>query len=147
MIDDKRPVPGGCLLTLLLLALPLAYWNVATFRQWSQARQLQTQGQDVEALVVQARTSRGTRGIVENFNVDYRLPPNLDPSGQVHAVQVDQETFRQAQRTQRIKVRILPDHPQIQQAVGGSPTPWMLLLCVAADLALLALLVIVLKGW
>lgn len=146
MTAAASPRPTGCLLILLVLAVPLVYGNFVMFRQWSQARQLDRAGQLTDAVVINAGTAPGPRSIGRNYGVEYRLPANLDPSQQQHHANVNENTYRRAVDYGKIQVKYLPEHPQVQRPVGAtSPIPAILIL-LGFNLAFLFLLVIVFKG-
>lgn len=115
----------GCLLILLLLTIPLIYFNFIGYRDWSNAKRLDQYGQVVQADVTDLSTNRN-RSFVDYY-VTYRLPAYLDEIGKTHEVNVSEEAYQDASQSRKIDVKILADHPEIQRAVGSkSPTSFLL---------------------
>lgn len=115
-----RMPPAWLLVGLTLLGL-LGYGNVLMLRQWQQGRLLDRQGVSAQAVVTATRVGRGSRGIGENYFVDYRLPPTLDPAGTLHSANVNQEIFLSARDQGVIPIQYLPSQPSVQRIATTSP--------------------------
>lgn len=112
------------LLALFLVNLP------AVHQAWT-GHQIDRQGRDVEATVLEARTVDG-----RHF-VDYRLPEDVDPDGTPFSARVDAATLARAEATDRLPVRVVPGRPGANRADGEVSSPLFLVAAVAADAILL----------
>lgn len=147
MNADQRTLgaANGCLITLLLLAFPLVYGNWAAYKQWSNARLLETSGKVVQAEVLEVDTARGSR-VGMNYGVTYRLPAYLNPSGKNYHATVNESVYQTASTDKTIAVKILADHPEIQKVVGGESPIYFIVLMALADVIFLFFLAIFIFG-
>jgi hypothetical protein len=108
------------LLVVVLVNLPAAH------EKWTD-HEVAEQGRDVEAVVVDAR-STGGRNLV-----DYTLPEKLDPDVTVFSAAVDDATYRLAVETDRLAVRAVPGKPGANRPDGQVHNPLFLVAALSAD--------------
>jgi hypothetical protein len=114
------------LLAVFLVNLP------AVHQAWTDHR-IATQGRDVEAVVLHARTIEG------RHLVDYRLPKEADPAGQRFSASVDDATYELARDSDRLAVRVVPGQPGANRPDGEVTSPVLVVAAVAADAILLVI--------
>jgi hypothetical protein len=112
------------LVAVFLVNLPAAH------QAWTD-HQLATDGRDVEATVLEARSING------RHLVDYRLPEDVDPAGNRFSASIDAETFRGAESSHRLAVRVIPGRPGANRPEGEVSSPLFLVAAVGADAILL----------
>lgn len=112
------------LLALFLVNLP------AVHQAWT-GHQIDREGRDVRAIVLEARTVDG-----RHF-VDYRLPADIDPEGTPFSARVDAATLARAEETDRLLVRVVPGRPGANRPDGEVSSPLFLVAAVSADAILL----------
>lgn len=117
------------LAVLVLVNLP------AVHDAWVQ-RQLDQRGRTVTAVVLDARTFRGTRF------VDYRLPRTVDPAGHRYSARLDERAFRRAEETHRLPVLVVPGQPGTNRPLGALPDRLFLVVALAADGVLVLVLLL-----
>jgi hypothetical protein len=115
----------------LVLLLAVFMVNLPAVHQaWTDHR-IATAGEDVEAVVIDARTING------RHLVDYRLPEEDDPAGNKFSASVDGPTYDLARDTDRLAVRVVPGHPGANRPDGEVSSPILVVAAVGADLILL----------
>jgi hypothetical protein len=115
----------------LVLLLAVFMVNLPAVHQaWTDHR-IASDGQDVEAVVIDARTING------RHLVDYRLPEDVDPAGNKFSASVDGPTYELARETDRLAVRAIPGHPGANRPDGEVSSPILVVAAVGADLILL----------
>lgn len=144
--NHRLPLSVPVLALFFLTMGLLGYGNFRAVQQWTQGRQLGTQGQVTTAQVVAARATRGTRGLVENHYVEYRLPDHLDPTGKIRTAGVSSEVFDLARQHGAIQVQYLPSNPNIQRPLGSNSPLTLAYWMLALDILLLGLVTLILKG-
>lgn len=112
------------LLALFLVNLPVVH------QEWT-GHQIDSEGRDVQATVLEARTADG------RYFVDYRLPEEIDPAGTPFSARVDAATFARVEKTDRLEVRVVPGRPGAHRPEGEVSSPLFLIAAVSADLILL----------
>jgi hypothetical protein len=114
------------LLAVFLVNLP------AVHQAWTDHR-IDSEGRDVDAVVLAARTING------RHLVDYRLPEDVDPAGTRFSASVDDATYRLARSSDRIAVRVVPGEPGANRPDGEVSSPIFVVAAVAADAILLVI--------
>lgn len=115
----------------LLLVLVVFLVNLpAVYGGWTD-HELATRGQDVEAVVIHVRQ------IGDRYLVDYRLPDEFDPARTTFSASIDEPTYENARRTDRLAVRVLPGRPGANRPDGLVPSSLFKVMAVVADLVLL----------
>ncbi|MBW8751479.1 MAG: hypothetical protein JF565_08645 [Propionibacteriales bacterium] len=112
------------LLAVFLVNLPAGH------QAWTDHR-IATDGRDVEATVLEARTING------RHLVDYRLPHEVDPAGNRFSASIDAETYRHASASHRLAVRVIPGRPGANRPSGEVSSPLFVVAAVGADAILL----------
>lgn len=112
------------LLALFLVNLP------AVHQAWT-GHQIDRDGRDVQATVLEARTVDG-----RHF-VDYRLPADVDPDGTPFSSRVDAATLARAEETDRLPVRVVPGRPGANRPDGEVSSSLFLVAAISADAILL----------
>ena len=112
------------LLAVFLVNLP------AVHQAWTD-HQIASQGRDVEAIVLDARTING------RHLVDYRLPEDLDPAGNRFSASVDDAAYETARDIDRLAVRAIPGRPGANRPDGEVSSPIFVVAAIGADLILL----------
>jgi hypothetical protein len=112
------------LVAVIVVNLPMAH------QAWTD-HQISADGRDVEATVLDARTIEG------RHLVDYRLPRSVDPDGRRFSASIDAETFRHADSSHRLAVRVIPGRPGATRAAGEVSSPIFVVAAVGADAILL----------
>lgn len=112
------------LLALFLVNLP------AVHQAWT-GHQIDREGRDVRATVLEARTVDG-----RHF-VDYRLPEDVDPESTPFSARVDAATLARAEETDRLLVRVVPGRPGANRPAGEVSSHLFVVAAVSADLILL----------
>jgi hypothetical protein len=112
------------LLAVFLVNLPAAH------QAWTD-HQVASEGRDVEATVLEARTING------RHLVDYRLPAELDPGRNRFSASIDAETYRHASTSRRLAVRVIPGRPGANRPSGEVSNPLFTVVAVGADAILL----------
>lgn len=128
----------GSVAVLLLLAVVV---NLPLVHQAWQHRQLDRDGRDVVAAVTAAEVLRPDSADPVHV-VRFRLPEDVDPSGQTWPAEIDRATYDDAERTQQIEVRVQPGKPGNQEVAGAtrSSLGYVVIGVVDATVVLLALL-------
>lgn len=111
------------LLAVLLVNLPAAH------QRWTD-HQVAERGEDVQAVVVDLRSSGGSN------LVDYRLPAEVDPAQRLFSAAVDDAAYARAERTDQLLVRTIPGEPGSNRPAGEVGNPLLLLVAVGADVIL-----------
>lgn len=114
---------------MLLLALFLV--NLPAVHQAWTGHQIDSEGRDVQASVLEARTVDG-----RHF-VDYRLPEDVDPQGTPFSARVDAATLDRVAQTDRILVRVVPGRPGAHRPEGEVSSSLFVVAAVSADVILL----------
>ena len=114
------------LLAVLLVNLP------AVHQAWTDHR-IDTNGRDVEAVVLEARTING------RHLVDYRLPHSVDPAGNRFSASLDDTTYEHARASHRLAVRVIPGRPGANRPAGEVGSPILVVAAVGADVILLVI--------
>lgn len=115
----------------LVLVIAVVLVNLPAVHQaWTDHR-IDTDGRDVEAVVLEARTING------RHLVDYRLPEDVDPAGHRYSASVDGPTYALVRRTDRLPVRVVPGQPGANRPEGEVSSPLLVVAAVSADLILL----------
>lgn len=114
------------LIAVLLVNLP------AVHQAWTDHR-IDTEGRDVEAVVLDARTING------RHLVDYRLPHDVDPAGNRFSASLDETTYEHARSSSRLAVRVIPGQPGANRPAGEVGSPILVVAAVAADVILLVI--------
>jgi hypothetical protein len=112
------------LLAVFLVNLP------AVHQAWTDHR-IDTEGRDVEAVVLDARTING------RHLVDYRLPHSVDPAGNRFSASLDDTTYDHARSSHRLAVRVIPGRPGANRPAGEVGSPILVVAAVLADVILL----------
>ena len=112
------------LVAVFLVNLPAAH------QAWTD-HQIDSDGRDVAAIVLQARTIDG------RHLVDYRLPEAVDPAGNRFSASIDAETYRHARSSHRLAVRVIPGRPGANRPDGEVSSPIFVVAAVGADAILL----------
>jgi hypothetical protein len=125
---------GGVLVALVVVALlvnlPLAH---LTWQRWELSRDgVEVTGDVTATTVLRARTD-------PHYVVRFRLPEKVDPQRRTWPAEVDHATWRAAEDTGEIAVRVLPDKPSVQRVEGGRSSPLGYLVIGGVDLIVLLL--------
>jgi hypothetical protein len=112
------------LLAVFLVNLP------AVHQAWTDHR-IASDGRDVEAIVLDARTING------RHLIDYRLPEEVDRAGNTFSASIDRTTFDRAETSKRLAVRVVPGSPGANRPDGEVSSPIFVVAAVAADVILL----------
>lgn len=139
-------LPPVWLATSLLPLALLAYGHVLVWREWQQHQLLDRLGTTAQAVVTATRIGRGSRGMVENYFVDYRLPPAADPQGKTHSADVNYPTFQSTRQSGVLAVRYLPSHPTVQRPSSASSDRSAALWLALLDVLVIGLAFFILKG-
>jgi hypothetical protein len=102
---------------------------------WTDSR-VQSNGVDVTATVTDASSEDG-------HWLSFQFPDDIDPEQQTWHVQVDQETYDEAERTRQLQVRVLEDDPGSFRADGEVESSIVLVFTLVADAILLLLLLLI----
>ena len=140
-----RMSPAFLFIGLILLAL-LGYGNFVVIRQYQQGTRLDRQGVTAQATVTETRVGRGSRGIVQNYFVDYRLPPTLDPAGTIHSANVNESIYRAARDQGTVTVQYLPAQPSVQRLAAMSSDRSMLYWFGLLNLIVFGLAALIFRG-
>lgn len=140
-----RMSPTFLLIALILLGL-LGYGNFTVWRQWQQGKLLDRQGLTTQATVTETRVRRGSRGIGQNYFVDYRLPPTLDPAGTIHSATVNESMFQAARTQGTLIVQYLPSQPSVQRPAAVSSDRSTVLWFGLLNLIVFGLAALIFKG-
>jgi len=114
------------LLAVFLVNLP------AVHQAWTDHR-IASDGRDVEAVVLDARTING------RHLIDYRLPEDVDPAGNTFSASIDRDTFDRAAASKRLAVRVIPGRPGANRPEGEVSSPIFVVAAVGADVILLVI--------
>lgn len=106
----------GSVAVLLLLAVVV---NLPLVHQAWQHRQLDRDGRDVLAVVTGTEVLRPDSPDPVHV-VRFRLPEDVDPSGQSWPAEIDRVTYDTAEQSKRIEVRVQPGKPGNQQVTGAT---------------------------
>ncbi|WGY02218.1 hypothetical protein QI633_00330 [Nocardioides sp. QY071] len=113
-VTDEEGRRGGVLLALVVVALivnlPLAH---LTWQRWELSRD----GVEVSAEVTATNVLRARTD--PHYVVRFRLPEMVDPRRRTWPAEVDHATWRAAEDTGEIGVRVLPDKPAVQRVEGA----------------------------
>ena len=120
---------------LLLLFLAVVVNLPLLHSTWTDSR-VQSNGVDVTATVTDASSADG-------HWLSFQYSEDVDPDQQTWHVQVDQETYDEAQRTGQLQVRVLEDDPGAFRADGQVESSIVLVFTLVADLILLLLLMLI----
>jgi len=122
---------------LLVVVVAVFLVNLPAAHQAWTDHQLATDGIDVEATVVHARTVNG------RHLVDYRLPEEVDPAGNSFSASLDDETFARAEASHRLAVRVIAGRPGANRPEGEESSPIFLVAAIGAD----AILLLIAAAW
>ncbi len=111
-------------MALFLVNLPFVH------QTWTDHRVARS-GKDVQATVIDTRKVGG------NYLVDYRLPRSVDPDRTRFSARVDEATFEQAQRSDALRVRVVPGEPGTNRPDGEVDSHLFAVVAALGDLALL----------
>jgi hypothetical protein len=115
----------------LVLLIAVFLVNLPAVHQAWTDHQIASDGRDVEAVVLEVRTING-RNLV-----DYRLPEDVDPAGNRYSASVDDATYRLAETSDRLAVRVIPGRPGANRADGEVSSPLLVVAAISADVILL----------
>lgn len=115
----------------LVILLTVFLVNLPTVHQAWTDHQITSQGRDVEATVLEARTING------RHLVDYRLPKDVDPGANRFSASVDEATYVHARSSDRLAVRVIPGRPGANRAAGEVSNSLLVVAAVSADVILL----------
>lgn len=125
-----RGALAALLLVALLVNLPLLHH---TWQQW----RIERVGVAVTAEVT------GTDVLREETDPHYvvrlRLPEDIDPAGQTWPAEVDRATYRRAEESGEIGVRVLRDDPSAQHVEGERTSPLGYVVIGVVDVVVLLL--------
>lgn len=132
-MEGGRGVLAALVVVALLVNLPAAH---QAWQRWELARD----GREVTAQVSATDVLRATTD--PHYVVRFRLPEGLDPQRRTWPAEVDRATWRAAEESGEIGVRVLPDNPSAQRVDGAhaSPLGWVIIGIVDTILFLLGLL-------
>ncbi|WP_418057246.1 DUF3592 domain-containing protein [Pimelobacter simplex] len=125
----------GSIAVLLLLALVV---NLPLVHQAWQHRQLDRDGRDVAATVTDTQVLRPDSADPVHV-VRFRLPEDVDPSGQTWPAEVDRATYDRAELSKQIEVRVQPGKPGNQQVAGATSSSLGYVVIGIVDAIVLAL--------
>ena len=117
----------------LVLLLAVFLVNLPAVHQAWTDHQIASDGTDVEAVVLEARTING------RHLVDYRLPEDVDPAGTKFSASVDEPSYELARDTDRLAVRVIPGRPGANRPDGEVSSPVLVVAAVGADVILLVI--------
>lgn len=80
------------------------------------------------------------------YAVEFRFDSDIDPEQRKWFASVDEETYQEAESTDRIDVRVLPDHPSTYEAAGQEKTRMGLVLTALGDLMLILIALVLWKA-
>ena len=120
---------------LLVLFLAVVVNLPLLHSTWTDSR-VQSNGVDVTAAVTDASSTDG------NW-LSFQYAEDVDPDQQTWHVQVDQETYDEAERTGQLQVRVLEDDPAAFHADGEVESSIVLVFTLLADVILLLLLLLI----
>ena len=117
-VTDEEGRRGGVLVALVVVALivnlPFAH---LTWQRWELSRDgVAVTGEVTATNVLRASTD-------PHYVVRFRLPEEVDPQRRTWPAEVDHATWRAAEDTGEIGVRVLPGRPSVQRADGGHASP------------------------
>ena len=117
------------LLVVFLVNLPVVNesWN---------KHQVATKGHEVAAIVIDARK------IQDRFLVDYRLPQNEDPKQTKFSASVNAQTFRYAESSDRLAVRMVTGKPGSNRPDGLVESSLFKVIAIAGDTVLVLIALI-----
>jgi hypothetical protein len=115
----------------LVLLLAVFLVNLPAVHQAWTDHQINRDGRDVEAVVLDARTING------RHLVDYRLPKDVDPAGRRFSDSVDDAAYELARTTDRLAVRVIPGRPGANRPDGEVSSPVLVVAAAGADAILL----------
>ena len=122
----------------LLLLLVVVLVNFPVVHEAWTAHRLASQGEDVRATVVHARSDDG------RHLVDYRLPEDVDPKRTVFSAQLDGPAYDVAHETEILMVRVVPGEPGTNRPYGEVESSLLTVAALGADVILL---VVAGLGW
>jgi hypothetical protein len=121
---------------ILLVVIALGVVNVPFLLHLYQVHRAQTEGVHVTATV----TSVAISG--DDAVIAFKLPASVDSQQELRSVKVDRATGAAAARTQQLDVQVLSGHPAVFHVDGQVPSYGSLLITVAADLLIVAMLLL-----
>ncbi|GAA4083143.1 DUF3592 domain-containing protein [Nocardioides kongjuensis] len=125
---------GGVLVALVVVALlvnlPLAH---LTWQRWELSRD----GVEVTGDVTATNVLRETTD--PHYVVRFRLPEDVDPGRRTWPAEVDHATWRSAEDSGEIGVRVLPDEPSVQRVDGARSSALGYVVIGGVDLIVLLL--------
>ena len=114
---------------LLVLVLVFLVNLPAVDEGWTK-HQVDTKGHRVTAVVIDARKLDG------HYLVDYRLPESEDPKQAKFSASVDEETFRYAESSDQLGVRMISGKPGSNRPDGLVESSLFKVIAIAGDLVL-----------
>lgn len=118
----------------LLFLLVVFLVNLPAVNEGWNEHQVAANGHDVAAIVIDARR------IDDHFLVDYKLPENEDPKGTKFSASVDSETFRNAESSDRLAVRVIKGKPGSNRPDGLVESSLFMVIAIAGDTVLALIL-------
>ena len=120
---------------LLLLFLAIVVNLPLLHSTWTDSR-VENNGVDVTATVTDSSAANG-------HWLSFQFPEDVDPDQKTWHVEVDQETYDEADRTGQLQVRVLEDDPAAFHADGEVESSIVLVFTLIADVILLLLLLLI----
>jgi len=121
---------------VLLFLLVVFLVNLPVVNESWNEHQVASEGHEVGAIVLD------TREINDRFLVDYRLPEAEDPQGTKFSASVDAETFRYAESSDRLAVRVIKGKPGTNRPDGLVESSLFKVIAIAGDIVLALILVL-----
>jgi hypothetical protein len=121
---------------VLLFLLVVFLVNLPAVNEGWNERQVAKKGHNVAAIVIDARTIDG------RYLVDYKLPEAEDPKGTKFSASVDVATFRYAEASDRIPVRVITGKPGSNRPAGLVESSLFKVIAIAGDIVLVLIVVL-----
>jgi hypothetical protein len=125
---------------LLLVALVAVLVNLPLVHSTWTAWRVDRTGTDVVGTVTD------TSETSDAFQVEFRMPRDIDPDQRLWKAQVDEATYDEAVASEQVDVRVLPDRPSAYLVEGEVTSRLVLVVTGLVDLLLLLALVLVWRG-
>lgn len=127
-------------MALLLVALVAVLVNLPIAHSTWTAWRVERSGTDVVGTV----TDTSETG--DAFQVEFRMPRDVDPDQRLWKAQVDEATYDEAVASEQVEVRVLPDRPAAYLVEGEVTSRLVLVVTGLVDLLLLLALVLAWRG-
>jgi hypothetical protein len=121
---------------VLLFLLVVFLVNLPAVNEGWNERQVAKKGHNVAAIVIDARTIDG------RYLVDYKLPEAEDPKGTKFSASVDVATFRYAESSDRLPVRVIKGKPGTNRPAGLVESSLFKVIAIAGDIVLVLIVVL-----